>query len=100
MGFATRGNRFLRRHCRPIALMARAAISKTHDRNNCNQPMFAYVSAKGQVTRRASFMPVFRYFAFVGGALLALLLILNWSLPSLNADGTQDSVDRSIIRIH
>jgi hypothetical protein len=45
-------------------------------------------------------MPVFRYFAFVGGALLALLLILNWSLPSLNAEGTQDSVDRSIIRIH
>jgi len=45
-------------------------------------------------------MPVFRYFAYVGGALLALLLILNWSLPSLNAEGTQDSVDRSIIRIH
>ena len=45
-------------------------------------------------------MPVFRYFAYVGGALLALLLILNWSLPALNADGTQDSVDRSIIRIH
>ncbi len=45
-------------------------------------------------------MPVFRYFAYVGGALLALLLILNWSLPALNAEGTQDSVDRSIIRIH
>jgi len=45
-------------------------------------------------------MPVFRYFAYVGGALLALLLVLNWSLPALNADGTQDSVDRSIIRIH
>ena len=45
-------------------------------------------------------MPVFRYFVFVGGALLALLLIVNWSLPALNAEGTQDSVDRSIIRIH
>ena len=45
-------------------------------------------------------MPVFRYFAYVGGALLALLLILNWSLPALNAEGTQDSVDRSTIRIH
>ena len=45
-------------------------------------------------------MPVFRYFVFVGGALLALLLIVNWSLPPLNAEGTQDSVDRSIIRIH
>jgi hypothetical protein len=45
-------------------------------------------------------MLVFRYFAYVGGALLALLLVLNWSLPALNADGTQDSVDRSIIRIH
>ena len=44
-------------------------------------------------------MPVFRYFVFVGGALLALLLIVNWSLPALNAKGTQDSVDRSIIRI-
>ena len=44
-------------------------------------------------------MPVFRYFVFVGGALLALLLIVNWSLPALNAEATQDSVDRSIIRI-
>ena len=45
-------------------------------------------------------MPVFRYFAYVGGALLALLLILNWSLPAPDAESTQDSVDRSTIRIH
>jgi hypothetical protein len=45
-------------------------------------------------------MPVFRYFVFVGGALLALLLIVNWSFPAQNAEPTGDSVDRSIIRIH
>jgi hypothetical protein len=46
-------------------------------------------------------MPLRRYFTFVGGALLALLLIANAYLPTLPvAGGSQLSVDRSIIRIH
>jgi hypothetical protein len=45
-------------------------------------------------------IPLFRYFAFVGGTLLALLLMVSWYLPPLSAEGTQDSADRSIIRIH
>jgi hypothetical protein len=46
-------------------------------------------------------MPLRRYFTFVGGALLALLLIANAFLPALPvAGGSQSTVDRSIIRIH
>jgi hypothetical protein len=46
-------------------------------------------------------MPLMRYFTFVGGALLALLLIANACLPSLPvAGGSQSTVDRSVIRIH
>jgi hypothetical protein len=49
-------------------------------------------------------MPLRRYFTFVGGALLALLLIVNACLPTLPtlpvAGGSQSTVDRSIIRIH
>ena len=46
-------------------------------------------------------MPLRRYFTFVGGALLALLLIANAYLPTLPvAGGSQLTVDRSIIRIH
>jgi hypothetical protein len=46
-------------------------------------------------------MPLMRYFVFVGGALLALLLIVNACLPALPvADGSAARVDRSVIRIH
>jgi hypothetical protein len=46
-------------------------------------------------------MPLRHYFTFVGGALLALLLIANACLPSLPvAEGSQLTVDRSVIRIH
>ena len=45
-------------------------------------------------------MPLLRYFVYVGGALLALILIVNWYLPPTNAESSGDSVDRSIIRIH
>ncbi|MCP4616617.1 MAG: hypothetical protein GY844_09275 [Bradyrhizobium sp.] len=45
-------------------------------------------------------MPIFRYFAYVGGALLALLLVVNWYLPPPNIEAAGDSVDRSTIRIH
>jgi hypothetical protein len=46
-------------------------------------------------------MPLMRYFVFVGGALLALLLIANASLPALPvAEGSRPVVDRSVIRIH
>lgn len=48
-------------------------------------------------------MPLMRYFAFVGGALLALLLLANACLPAL--PGTQAArstatADLSVIRIH
>jgi hypothetical protein len=45
-------------------------------------------------------MPILRYFAFVGGALLALLLIVNWSLPPLNAEAGPGGADHSAIRIN
>ena len=45
-------------------------------------------------------MPVFRYFAYVGGALLALILIVNWYLPPLTAEAERGSADRTTIRIH
>jgi hypothetical protein len=46
-------------------------------------------------------MPLVRYFFFVGGVLLALLFILDASLPKLPvADGDYARVDKSIIRIH
>jgi hypothetical protein len=46
-------------------------------------------------------MPLMRYFVFVGGALLALLLIANACLPALPvADSSRSAVDLSVIRIH
>jgi hypothetical protein len=47
-------------------------------------------------------MPLMRYFVFVGGALLALLFIVNASLPALPVTEGAHSIataDRSIIRI-
>jgi hypothetical protein len=43
-------------------------------------------------------MPVARYFLWVGGALLAVLLIANWSLPGL-PDAEKASVNPPLIRI-
>ncbi|HET7887661.1 MAG TPA: hypothetical protein VFL62_15665 [Bradyrhizobium sp.] len=48
-------------------------------------------------------MPLMRYFVYVGGALLALLLIANACLPAYpvnEAIRSADSTDRSVIRIH
>ena len=48
-------------------------------------------------------MPVARYFFFVGGALLALLFVVNAALPALPAADSPQlaaSTDRSVIRIH
>lgn len=47
-------------------------------------------------------MPLMRYFVFVGGALLALLLIANACLPAFPATGVRSAVasDLSVIRIH
>ena len=46
-------------------------------------------------------MPVLRYFLFVGGALLALLLVANGLLPEVPAtDGVVSSIDPPVIRIH
>ena len=44
-------------------------------------------------------MPVARYFLWVGGALLAVLLIANFSLPGL-PDAEKASVTAPLIRIH
>jgi hypothetical protein len=43
-------------------------------------------------------MPLVRYFLWVGGALLALLLIASWYLPEL-PDAENASVDPPLIRI-
>ena len=43
-------------------------------------------------------MPVARYFLWVGGALLAVLLIANWSLPGL-PDAEKATVNPPLIRI-
>ena len=47
-------------------------------------------------------MPLARYFLYVGGALMALLLVVNAALPVLPAAETSQPVatDLSIIRIH
>ncbi len=47
-------------------------------------------------------MPLMRYFVFVGGALLTLLLIVSACLPALPKapQNTQPTADRSVIRIH
>ena len=46
-------------------------------------------------------MPLMRYLVFVGGALFALLLIVNACLPALPvARNSQPAVDLSVIRIH
>jgi hypothetical protein len=47
-------------------------------------------------------MPLMRYFVFVGGALLTLLLIASACLPALPkvSQNTQPTADLSVIRIH
>jgi hypothetical protein len=45
-------------------------------------------------------MPLARYFAYVGGALLALLLIANAVSPQSPSDGISSSAERPVIRIH
>lgn len=45
-------------------------------------------------------MPLLRYFAYVGGVLLALLFVVNWALPPLSAEPQRADADRSTIRIH
>jgi hypothetical protein len=45
-------------------------------------------------------MPVGRYFLYIGGALLALLFIADWWLPSLGSGSAPSDVDRTTIRIH
>jgi hypothetical protein len=76
------------------------ATAKTSNWNNCNPSMFPYVPARGPVAKRSISMPVLRYFVSVGAVLLALLLIVDWYLPPLSAEGWRDNADRSTIRIH
>jgi hypothetical protein len=45
-------------------------------------------------------MPLGRYFLFIGGSLLALLLAIDWLVPQPTAEAQRTDVDRSTIRIH
>jgi hypothetical protein len=45
-------------------------------------------------------MPLARYFAFVGGLLLALLFWTDWYFPKLAAPSATAGVDKTIIRLH
>jgi hypothetical protein len=45
-------------------------------------------------------MPLVRYFLFVGGTLLGLLFLTNWSFPIAASETSAGDVDRSVIRIH
>jgi hypothetical protein len=45
-------------------------------------------------------VPIFRYFLFVGGVLLALLFALDGYLPRVEPVVENRDVDRTIIRIH
>ena len=44
-------------------------------------------------------MPIGRYMAWVGTALLAVLLVANWFLPQPLAEPAYDAVNRPVIRI-
>jgi hypothetical protein len=45
-------------------------------------------------------MPLWRYFAFSGSILLALLLLADWYLPKSSPDVARAEVDKTVIRIH
>lgn len=45
-------------------------------------------------------MPLWRYFAFSGSVLLAVLLLADWCLPKSSAESSRVEVDKTIIRIH
>lgn len=52
-----------------------------------------------QVTVAEMVMPIGRYIAWVGTALLVLLFVANWFLPQPLAEPTGDEVNRPVIRI-
>src|ERR1700761_4627269 len=45
-------------------------------------------------------MPMFRYFLFVGGALLGLLFLADWYFPLSASEAAASDVDRTIRRTH
>src|SRR5262249_5965413 len=45
-------------------------------------------------------MPIGRYFVYVGGLLLALILLIDWYMPQIATEASDASVDRTTIRIH
>lgn len=45
-------------------------------------------------------MPLLRYFAYVGGALAALLFVITWYLPPLSTGPERADADLPTIRIH
>lgn len=44
-------------------------------------------------------MPLWRYFAFTGSALLALFFLADWYTPKSSAEPTRAGVDKTVIRI-
>jgi hypothetical protein len=45
-------------------------------------------------------MSLWRYFAFTGSTLLALLFLADWYLPKSSAEPARAGVDKTVIRIH
>jgi hypothetical protein len=45
-------------------------------------------------------MPLGRYFAFIGGSLLALIFLIDWLVPDRTIAAPGGDVDRAVIRIH
>lgn len=45
-------------------------------------------------------MPIGRYFLFIGGVLLALLLLVDWQFPASSIIAARSDIDHTAIRIH
>ena len=45
-------------------------------------------------------MPLGRYFAFIGGSLLALIFLIDWLVPQKTVAAADGDIDRTAIRIH
>ena len=45
-------------------------------------------------------MPLGRYFAFIGGSLLALIFLIDWLVPQKTVAAADSDIDRTAIRIH
>lgn len=77
-----------------------AAAKASHVRNQCCNAPLCRGPGGGQEDWSCSMMPLGRYFLFIGGSLLALLLTIDWLTPQPTAEAQRTDVDRSTIRIH